>query len=248
MPVASGQETRVLVAPSAMLRGEEARVVSLRHPRTREAASFLLDPATGALAELLAFQEDHRAWFLGQQVVADGRLLLATPVSPLLLALPYLVAADRLVPFDQLLEDEDFPLASTLLAEAKGLEAVAESKGAADLNVWKYSEERAVAWLEGRVGRVAGVLEDQAIDLTQGAVSHNYRQAGAAQPQAGGIALEHYQKQCRNSSFTNVPNQGYRIFFSDTWRNQGYRILILTCYPSNCHPASYRVIFLTVPP
>ena len=228
MPVASGQETRVLVAPSAMLRGEEARVVSLRHPRTREAASFLLDPATGALAELLAFQEDHRAWFLGQQVVADGRLLLATPVSPLLLALPYLVAADRLVPFDQLLEDEDFPLASTLLAEAKGLEAVAESKGAADLNVWKYSEERAVAWLEGRVGRGAGVLEDQAIDLTQGAVSHNYRQAGAAQPQAGGIALEHYQKQCRNSSFTNVPNQGYRIFFSDTWRNQGYRLLIWT--------------------
>jgi len=172
MPVAAGQETRVLVAPSTMLGGEEARVVSLRHPRTREAASFLLEPATGALAELLAFQEEHRAWFLGQQVVADGRLLLATPVSPLLLVLPYLVAAERLVPLDQLLEDQDFPLAATLLAETKGLEAVAERKGAADLNVWKYSEERAAVWLEGR-----------AIDLTQGAVSHNYRQAGAAQPQ-----------------------------------------------------------------
>jgi len=183
MPVAAGQETRVLVAPSTMLGGEEARVVSLRHPRTREAASFLLEPATGALAELLAFQEEHRAWFLGQQVVADGRLLLATPVSPLLLVLPYLVAAERLVPLDQLLEDQDFPLAATLLAETKGLEAVAERKGAADLNVWKYSEERAAVWLEGRVGRVAKVLEEQAIDLTQGAVSHNYRQAGAAQPQ-----------------------------------------------------------------
>ena len=35
------------------------------------------------------------------QVVGDGRMLLATPVHPAFLALPYLARAERLVPLDQ---------------------------------------------------------------------------------------------------------------------------------------------------
>ena len=33
--------------------------------------------------------------------------------------------------------------------------------------VWKFEKEKALAWLEERVGRVAKVLQRQAIDLTQ---------------------------------------------------------------------------------
>ena len=33
--------------------------------------------------------------------------------------------------------------------------------------VWKFDKEKALAWLEERVGRVAKVLQRQAIDLTQ---------------------------------------------------------------------------------
>ena len=75
--------------------------------------------------------------------------------------------AERLVPLDQLVEETEFPATDIALGSTKGLEVVAERKGDADLNVWKFDKEKALAWLEERVGRVAKVLQRQAIDLTQ---------------------------------------------------------------------------------
>ncbi len=135
--------------------------------------------------------------------------MLATPVHPVLLAMPYLTKAECLVPLDQMLEDQmleeqmleeqmleeqmleeqmlEFPLAEELVGPmcSAGLEQVAESKDQADLNVWKYSPERTLVWLEGRASRVAAVLERQGIDLTGGATSLNYRPAGAVEPGTG---------------------------------------------------------------
>jgi len=170
-----------MVAPTSCLKQGQARVVRLRHPRTREPASFLHNPDSGDLCELLAFGEEHRCWLIGERLVADGRIFLATPVHPLLLVLPYLYQAERLVPLDQLIEEADLPATDIVLTSTKGLEVVAERKGDADLNVWKFDKEKALAWLEGRVARVAKVLQKQAIDLTQGAVSSNFRLAGPEQ-------------------------------------------------------------------
>ena len=106
--------------------------------------------------------------------------------------------AERLVPLDQLLEEAELPSTDIVLSSTKGLEVVAESKGAADLNVWKFDKEKALSWLEERVARVTKVLQRQAIDLTQvwttnfnlcgdfttlcqGAVSSNFRLAGPEQ-------------------------------------------------------------------
>ena len=75
--------------------------------------------------------------------------------------------AERLVPLDQLLEEAELPSTDIVLSSTKGLEVVAESKGAADLNVWKFDKEKALSWLEERVARVTKVLQRQAIDLTQ---------------------------------------------------------------------------------
>jgi len=183
MPVAdSGMETRVMVASTSCLKQGQAKVVRLRHPRTREPASFLHNPDSGTLCELLAFGEEHRSWLIGEKLVADGRIFLATPVHPVLLLLPYLYQAERLVPLDQLIEEAEFPATDIVLGSIKkGLEIVAERKGDADLNVWKFNQEKALAWLEERVGRVAKVLQRQAIDLTQGAVSSNFRLASPEQ-------------------------------------------------------------------
>ena len=62
--------------------------------------------------------------------------------------------AERLVPLDQLIEETEFPETDTVLGGTKGLEVVAERKGDADLNVWKFDKEKALVWLEERVGRV----------------------------------------------------------------------------------------------
>lgn len=168
----------MLVVPTSSLQGTEVKTVKLRHPKTDSAATFLYNKVTGKLCELLAFTEEHRSWFVGQKLVSDGRLFLATPVNPVFLVLPYLAKATRLVPLDQMLEDDKFPLTEELLGQVKGLDKIAESKGDSDLNVWKYSQESALSWLEGRVDRVAGVLEKQEIDLSQGAVSHHFKQTG----------------------------------------------------------------------
>ena len=174
-----------LVAPTACLAEGPVRTVRLRHPRTSSSATFLHDPSSGRLCELLAYTEEHRAWFVGDKLVSDGRLFLASPVHPVFLLLPYLAKAERLVPLDQLLEDDQFPLTEEVLGQATGLEAVAESKGAKDLNVWKYNSALVLAWLGARVERVALVLQEQGVDLTGGAVSHNYKGAGGVEPSLG---------------------------------------------------------------
>jgi len=183
MPVSdSKQETKVMLVPSVSLHDSSAddmKVVSLRHPGTGTTARFVHCPRSGSLAELLAFGEEHRAWFLGHRILQDGKLLLATPVNPVFLVLPYLAKAERLVPLDQMLEDADFPLTDSILSEVKGLEVIAERKGDKDLNVWKFNSELALEWLEGRVIKVGGVLQQQGIDLTGGAQSHTYRNSGA---------------------------------------------------------------------
>ena len=46
--------------------------------------------------------------------------------------------AERLVPLDQLIEEAEFPATDIVLGACKGLEVVAERKGDADLNVWKF--------------------------------------------------------------------------------------------------------------
>ena len=47
--------------------------------------------------------------------------------------------AERLVPLDQLIEEAEFPATDIVLGSIKkGLEIVAERKGDADLNVWKF--------------------------------------------------------------------------------------------------------------
>ena len=65
------------------------------------------------------------------------------------------------------MEEGELPSTDFVLGSTKGLEVVAERKGAADLNVWKFDKEKALIWLEERVTRVTKVLQRQAIDLTQ---------------------------------------------------------------------------------
>jgi len=130
------------------------------------------------LCELLSYDEEHRSWFIGDKVVGDGRMMVATPVNPLYLALPYLIGSERLVPLDQMLTDQDFPETEDILLETlteTRLQLVSDSKGNKDLNVWKYNEEKALSWLEGKVRSLAEVFEKSSEDTTGGATSSIYK-------------------------------------------------------------------------
>jgi len=172
--------SRVLFVPDASLEScskSPPEMVKLRNPKTDQTALFLHSPATKSLCEVLAFSEENRSWFLGEKISSDGRILLATKVDPRFLLLPYLAKAERLVPLPEMLEDDEYPALERILSDTKGLEMVADSKGAKDLNVWKYNEEKTLNWLVKKLEKVTGLLEKKGVDITAGAAASNFKHA-----------------------------------------------------------------------
>ena len=174
-------DTRVIVVPDGAvhsLQEEAVKIVKLRHPKTNSGSSFLFSKSNKTLCELLSYDEEHRSWFIGNKVLSDGRLMVATPVNPLYLALPYIKGAERLVPLDQMLTDQEFPEAEEILLETltqSRLQLVSESKGSKELNVWKYNEEKTLSWLEGKVRLLAEVFEKSSEDTSGGASSSIFK-------------------------------------------------------------------------
>ena len=81
-----------------------------------------------------------------------------------------------------MLEDADFPDTEAVLVEVlteARLGLVADSKGSKDLNVWKYSEDKTLAWLEAKVTRLAAVFSETEVDTSGGAASSIYRAASS---------------------------------------------------------------------
>ncbi|KAF5393257.1 hypothetical protein D9757_000761 [Collybiopsis confluens] len=62
-------------------------IIRLPHPRTGLPTLFL--PHQGGIAEVQAVEPvNSRSWFVGNQVVSDGKLLMITPVDPAFLLVP----------------------------------------------------------------------------------------------------------------------------------------------------------------
>lgn len=78
-------------------------------------------------------------------------------------------------PLEQCLWDEDFPETSRL-AQCKNLKLslVADRKGDESLQAFKFNEEKSLKWLQKKVERVADVLKQKGMHVSQGAVSATY--------------------------------------------------------------------------
>lgn len=148
-------------------------IIKLKHPHTDKAALFLFSANNSKVQEITAFSEDNRSWFVNENVRSDGRLFLSTPFNPVYLALPYLMNATTLSPLDQTLVDREFPETRRLLKclNPKLLSLVADQKGDADMNVWKYNEEKTRAWLTRKVEQVVKVLEDRNIQVNEDGIA-----------------------------------------------------------------------------
>jgi len=174
-------ETRVMMAHNEALTGVEkdcVKFLRLRQPRTSCGSCFLYNSSEKKLFEVMSYNEDHRAWFLGRKVVADGRMLVVTPVNPLYLLLPFIRKAEKLIPLDQMLEDEEFPETESILLDClteTKLSTVADRKGSEDLNVWKFNKEKTLSWLETKVRALAKMFRESSEDLTEGASSTIYK-------------------------------------------------------------------------
>ena len=180
-------ETRVLIAPTSAFKSVEddcVKIIKLRHPKTNLGTCFLYNSEEKTLYEMMSFTEEHRSWFVGNKVVGDGRMLLSTPVNPLFLLLPFMIKSEKLVPLDQMVEDDDYPETESILLgslDDSKLSIIADSKGTKDLNVWKFNEEKTLAWLEKKVRSLASVFEETSVDLSEGAAATILKSGGAGE-------------------------------------------------------------------
>ena len=180
-------DIRVMVVPDTAIENissECAKIVKLRHPKSGQGTCFLVNKANKSLHEMMSYEEEHRSWFIGDKIVSDGRMMMATQVNPIFLTLPYIMKAERLVPLDQMLQDDDYSETEETLIETvteAQLEKVADSKGSKDLNVWKYNREKTLTWLESKVRALADHFEKTSTDTTGGASSSIYKTTAADQ-------------------------------------------------------------------
>jgi ribonuclease H2 subunit B len=149
---------------------------ALRHPRTDQKALYMFSDEGRRVHEIVTFNEVHRSWFIGDCVKQDGTFHIATPVDPVFLLLPYLTraSAQNDVLFRQLeciAEDEKFPETSRLTAcSLDDLHLVTEVKGADDYQVYRYDEDKTLAWLRLKVDKVAETLKESLVNVTSAAM------------------------------------------------------------------------------
>lgn len=155
--------------------GELPDIIKLRHPASNQPAMFVFGPGDSTVQEVLTFDENKRSWFIDDNVRSNGKLYLSTPIDPIFLVLPYLRKSQQAQPLDQCLWDEDFPETSRLAhCQNLKLSLVGDRKGDESLQAYKYNEDKTLVWLQNKVERVAAVLRQKGIHVSQGAVSATY--------------------------------------------------------------------------
>jgi len=132
---------------------------------------FLLTPDAHALLEVNAHAPAHAAWLAGDAVAGDGRVILATPVDPLLLALPRLAAARAatgsfVTPEDAVAgagDEAGGRLLAALAAAGRGsagaaLAPACEAKDVGGETYYRLCDDRALAWLRLKAATAGNAL------------------------------------------------------------------------------------------
>jgi len=183
-----GSDTEcVIVCPKSLSQGDEnendaaddCRIpCQLRHPRTNKPASYLC--TKDAVCEVNYFKPKTSCWFIGERVRSDGSLLVATPIDPLFLALPYLFHAAQsssgknFMLLDQTLVDEDFEAVSkrllpTMTSEVcrNQLQHIADVKNIddSDYPAVRFNETKTLVWLERKVRTLGETLKAKQVDI-----------------------------------------------------------------------------------
>lgn len=155
--------------------GKQPDMVKLRHPSSNQPAMFVFGPGDTTIQEVMTFDENKRSWFIDEHVKSDGKMHLSTPIDPIFLVLPYLRKSQQVMPLEQILRDEDYPETSRLArCHNLKLTLVADRKGDESLLAYKFNEEKTMEWLQKKVDRVAEILKQKGIHVSQGAVSANF--------------------------------------------------------------------------
>ncbi|XP_049887154.1 ribonuclease H2 subunit B isoform X2 [Pectinophora gossypiella] len=162
-----------MTSRKSLFENDNFSIITIPHPADGRPAKYCLDNINKKIYEIVTFSEPHRSWFIGETVKSDGGLQMVTPVNPLFIVLPLLKAqcTNRAIPLEGLLSEKGY---DKIVDFVSNMEQVADLKGPADLQAYKYNEEKTLKWLEERVCRLAKVLREKNIHVTSGAVSATF--------------------------------------------------------------------------
>jgi hypothetical protein len=138
-------------------------ILRLLHPKTQQLSPFML--VSGHLSELQCVEpptddelkDGLSSWFVGDTVVSDGRLTLATRVDPLFLALPHLMRnGTRYSPLAQVLTHPT-AMHTRMLAHVDGMAEQlrhvcdVNDKHGPDMVFYRWNEAKTMNWLRRKV-------------------------------------------------------------------------------------------------
>jgi len=144
--------------------GPHGKLVKLPDPALGGASSYLL--RDGRIQEINWFKHRLTSWFVGNVVIEDGGVYLATPVDPLFLMLPILeqgrhATAEKplgqFCPLEDILQatQANYPAVELLKdTVTDSLPLVCQVKGIGSDNYYRLDDERAVAWLACKVEQI----------------------------------------------------------------------------------------------
>ncbi|KAI7835459.1 hypothetical protein COHA_010634 [Chlorella ohadii] len=139
-------DTRVFIGKGLAEDGDK-QFITLRDPKSGQPAAYLL--AGGCLQEINWFKQQYSSWFIGERVLQDGGLYVATPVDPLLLVLPLLERAraqqNVFQDLEQILSMAASPSAHLLapLLEASGqLTCLCDAKAAGGQSYYRLNDDK----------------------------------------------------------------------------------------------------------
>ena len=140
--------------------------------------------------EVQSIDEEFGSWAVGESIVGGQKspLHMCTPSDPLLIVIPYLIAAagkGSLVPLDDLVDEalakENSETSKTsevnyfanysnilkLSMVCSRLGNIADSVGSQDLNVWRWNEAKALSFLTKKVRRLQTSLQTNQRSIAQ---------------------------------------------------------------------------------
>jgi len=150
---------KFLIAKAGSL--HNCQIYAIRHPKTGSRALFEI--STDSINEVLRMDDPCRSFFYGDTVIADGSMMMLSPLHPLFLAIPYLMknAENRYIPLDDCLVDEEYVAIGKLQENSQligTIDRISDCKEACEITVYRYNAEKCLEWLRERFARLKSAL------------------------------------------------------------------------------------------
>lgn len=158
-----------------------AEIISLPHPNYQEPQDFLFlsrtSTAPATILQVQSLRKPFGSFFIGSRILSNGALHVATRVDPMYFVLAHLATDDHSTPkwqpLDQLLENISEYVQQSVSSEHQYRHLCSTNDQFGSIILYKFQEQRALAWLERKYKVALQVLEGQLVAEKQRIKQHS---------------------------------------------------------------------------